>query len=51
MLRVLGTIARSQYSKQMKNEQKDLISWVSEIHGGMYPWLVRHPRAACLHVH
>lgn len=42
MLRVLGTIAHSQYAKQMKNEQKDLISWVNEIHGGMYPHLVRH---------
>ncbi|KAI0698006.1 hypothetical protein BC835DRAFT_1405518 [Cytidiella melzeri] len=36
MLRVLGTIARSQFSGQMQSEQKDLTSWVGEIHSGMY---------------
>ncbi|PIL32528.1 hypothetical protein GSI_05231 [Ganoderma sinense ZZ0214-1] len=39
MLRVLGTIQHSQYSKKMKNQAKDLVGWVSEIHNGMYPHL------------
>ena len=42
MLRVLGTIQRSQFAKSMKNEQNDLIAWVDEIHTAMYPHLVRH---------
>ena len=41
MLRVLGTIQHSQYAKSMKNQAKDLVGWVSEIHNGMYPHLVR----------
>ena len=41
MLRVLGTIQHSQYAKSMKNQAKDLTNWVSEIHGGIYPHLVR----------
>lgn len=40
MLRVLGTIQQSPYSKQMKNQQKDLASWIGEIHDGMYDVLV-----------
>lgn len=40
ILRVLGTIQRSQFSNQMKNEKKDLINWASEIHSGMYAHLV-----------
>ena len=43
MLRVLGTIQNSQYAKSMKNQAKDLISWVSEIHDGIYPHLVSIP--------
>ncbi|KAI0086828.1 Six-hairpin glycosidase [Irpex rosettiformis] len=39
ILRVLGTIQRSQFSNQMKNEKKDLINWASEIHSGMYAHL------------
>ena len=39
--RVLGTIQRSEFSNQMKNEKKDLINWASEIHSGMYAHLVR----------
>ncbi|KAF7791993.1 hypothetical protein EIP86_003020 [Pleurotus ostreatoroseus] len=35
--RVLGTIAASQFAKDMKNEQNDLASWVNEIHAAMYP--------------
>ncbi|KAI5123008.1 hypothetical protein M0805_007630 [Coniferiporia weirii] len=36
MLRVLGTIKNSQYSKALKGEVKDLTNWVNEIHDGMY---------------
>ncbi|KAH9946703.1 glycosyl hydrolase family 88-domain-containing protein [Amylocystis lapponica] len=36
MLRVLGTIQHSEYASSMKNEMKDLVKWVSEIHDGMY---------------
>ncbi|KAH7910426.1 Six-hairpin glycosidase-like protein [Hygrophoropsis aurantiaca] len=39
MIRVLGTIQRSQYANQLKGQQKDLANWVREIHGGMYPLL------------
>ncbi|EPQ53342.1 hypothetical protein GLOTRDRAFT_117313 [Gloeophyllum trabeum ATCC 11539] len=39
MLRVLRTIAQSQYANTMKHEQIDLANWVGEIHGGMYPHL------------
>ena len=41
MLRVLGTIQHSQYSKKMKKQAKDLAGWVSQIHNGIYPHLVR----------
>ncbi|KAH7922253.1 hypothetical protein BV22DRAFT_1094989 [Leucogyrophana mollusca] len=37
MIRVLGTIQRSQYANQLKGQQKDLANWVREIHGAMYP--------------
>jgi rhamnogalacturonyl hydrolase YesR len=40
MIRVLGTIKNSQYASSFKNEQKDLINWVLEIHNGMYTYLV-----------
>ena len=46
MLRVLGTLKRSAYAQNFSNEINDLGSWVSEIHSGMYPHLVRithHP--------
>ncbi|TBU36627.1 glycosyl hydrolase family 88-domain-containing protein [Dichomitus squalens] len=39
MLRVLGTIQHSQYSKSMKSQAKDLAGWVSQIHNGIYPHL------------
>jgi hypothetical protein len=41
MLRVLGTIARSQFSGQLQSEQRDLANWAGEIHSGMYSHLVR----------
>lgn len=37
MVRVLGTIQRSQYAGALQQEQSDLASWIQEIHGGMYP--------------
>lgn len=40
MLRVLGTIAHSQFAGKMKQEQMDLANWVQEIHDGMYANLV-----------
>ena len=42
MLRVLGTIQNSEYANTLKSEQSDLMSWVKEIHTGMYSFLVRH---------
>ncbi|KAH0835728.1 Six-hairpin glycosidase-like protein [Lanmaoa asiatica] len=39
MIRVLGTIQRSQYADSLKQQQEDLASWVQEIHDGMYPSL------------
>ncbi|KAI0739682.1 hypothetical protein C8Q80DRAFT_196964 [Daedaleopsis nitida] len=39
MLRVLGSIQHSQFSKSMKNQAKDLTGWVNEIHSGIYPHL------------
>lgn len=39
MLRVLGTIQNSEYSNSMISEQEDLVSWVQEIHDGVYPFL------------
>src|SRR5258707_15839823 len=41
MLRVLGTIKRSVYAQDFHSQINDLGNWVSEIHGGMYPHLVR----------
>jgi hypothetical protein len=43
MLRVLGTFKRSVYAQNFQNQINDLGSWVSEIHSGMYPYLVRNP--------
>ncbi|KAG1727760.1 Six-hairpin glycosidase-like protein [Suillus paluster] len=37
MIRVLGTIQRSQYADSFKSQQNDLANWVHEIHGAMYP--------------
>ncbi|KAF9003064.1 Six-hairpin glycosidase-like protein [Cyathus striatus] len=39
MLRVWATIHNSEYANSMKNEQKDLINWVMEIHDGVYAHL------------
>jgi hypothetical protein len=41
MLRVLGTLKRSVYAQDFESQINDLGNWVSEIHGGMYPHLVR----------
>ena len=41
MLRVLGTLKGSLYAPNFENQINDLGSWVSEIHSGMYPYLVR----------
>ncbi|KAG8939555.1 hypothetical protein FRC04_006225 [Tulasnella sp. 424] len=35
MLRVLGTIKNSPYSKHFGNEQGDLEDWIGDIHNGM----------------
>jgi hypothetical protein len=43
MLRVLGTLKRSVFAKKFQSQINDLGSWVSEIHSGMYPYLVRNP--------
>ncbi|PPQ95428.1 hypothetical protein CVT26_008449 [Gymnopilus dilepis] len=39
MLRVLATMRQSEYANTFKNEQKDLSSWVQEIHAGVYKHL------------
>ncbi|KAJ7285820.1 glycoside hydrolase family 105 protein [Mycena rebaudengoi] len=39
MLRVLATMKNSQYSSSFSNEQKDLASWVKEIHTAMFATL------------
>lgn len=39
ILRVLATIRQSPYANTMKSEQNDLITWVEEIHSGMYATL------------
>lgn len=44
MLRVLGTIKHSDYANTLSNEQNDLVTWIKEIHTGIYPHLVRAPR-------
>ncbi|KAJ6630814.1 Six-hairpin glycosidase-like protein [Mycena sp. CBHHK59/15] len=36
MLRVLATMKNSQFSKSFSSQQKDLASWVKEIHTAMY---------------
>ena len=41
MLRVLGTIKGSQFSKQFSSQVEDIENWVTEIHNAMYPYLVR----------
>ena len=42
MLRVPGTLKRPVYTQNFEINISDLGSWVSEIHGGMYPRLVRN---------
>ena len=41
MLRVLGTLRKSQFSENFGSQIEDLGNWVSEIHSAMYPYLVR----------
>ncbi|KAF8556640.1 hypothetical protein OG21DRAFT_1554694 [Imleria badia] len=36
MIRVLGTIQKSQYADVLQQQQEDLANWIQEIHGGMY---------------
>ena len=43
MLRVLGTIQSSSFSRNFKVQISDLGDWVAEIHSAMYPHLVRLP--------
>jgi len=38
---VLGTLQGSQFSKQFRNQVKNIGNWVAEIHKAMYPYLVR----------
>jgi len=40
MLRILATICQSQYANTMKSKQNDLITWVDEIHSGIYMMMV-----------
>jgi len=39
MLRVLGTLSHSPYSRNFKQQIEDLGNWVVEIHNAMYPHL------------
>ncbi|KAI9451515.1 Six-hairpin glycosidase-like protein [Lactarius psammicola] len=39
MLRVLGTLKNSYFSRNFKGQIKDLGNWVAEIHSAMYPHL------------
>ncbi|KAJ7097915.1 Six-hairpin glycosidase [Mycena belliarum] len=39
MLRVLATMKNSPYSKSFSNQQKDLASWVKEIHSAMFSYV------------
>ncbi|KAH8990552.1 Six-hairpin glycosidase [Lactarius akahatsu] len=39
MLRVLGTLKSSPFSRDFNNQIKDLGNWVAEIHSAMYPHL------------
>src|SRR6266702_3255854 len=52
MLRVLGTLKSSPFSRNFNGQIKDLGNWVAEIHSAMYPHLVRlhhlHPNASRL---
>ncbi|KAH9059660.1 glycoside hydrolase family 105 protein [Lactarius vividus] len=41
MLRVLGTLKSSSFSRHFKGQIKDLGNWIAEIHSAMYPNLVR----------
>ena len=49
MWRVLGTLKRSVCAQNFENQRNDLGSWVSEIHCGMYPHLVRCRRHCVTH--
>ena len=40
MLRVLATIRQSEFANTFIPEQKNLSSWIHEIHSGIYPHLV-----------
>ena len=48
MLRVLGTLKSSHFSRNFSNQIKDLGNWVTEIHTAMYPYLVRLPQPLCI---
>jgi len=50
MIRVLGTIKGSEYADSFQSQQTNLTNWVQEIHGGMYPLLVRLISAPCMEV-
>ncbi|PPQ94912.1 hypothetical protein CVT25_004397 [Psilocybe cyanescens] len=39
MLRVFATMKQSEYANTFKNEQKDLSTWIKEIHDAIYPHL------------
>jgi hypothetical protein len=41
MLRVVATMKNSPYSKDFSSQQKDLASWVKEIHTAMFANIVR----------
>ena len=43
MIRVLGTIQKSQYADLLITQQKNLAAWIQEIHNGMYSHLVCSP--------
>lgn len=43
MLRVLGTLQNSAFSRNFSSQISDLGNWVAEIHSAMYPHLVRMP--------
>ena len=50
MLRVLGTLKSSTFSRDFKGQIKDLGNWVAEIHNAMYPHLVRLYQSLTRHV-
>lgn len=43
MLRVIATMKNSPYSKSFSSQQKDLASWVKEIHTAMFANIVGLP--------